>query len=104
MEVSSDYRTRQRKDNSLPTHLSSAMLSRPSNLPPGYIRVERGRNAGPLGHLASPPARARGLLARPARPPEGGGLVAQLASWPPREHATLRKRISVFVSSGSILP
>src|SRR5438128_12480143 len=59
----------------------SAMLSRPSNLPHGYIRRRKG-------------ARARGLFATlPARPPERGaswpgpparrrGPVAQLASRP----------------------
>src|SRR5437762_4381955 len=105
MEVLSDYRTRQRKDNRLPTHLSECHALAALGSAPRLHQVSKGgRNAGPRGHLASPPARAQGLLATlPARPPERG------ASWPPcrpapREHATLRKRIPVSVSSASLLP
>src|SRR5260370_10988641 len=79
MEVLSDYRTRQRKDNRLPTHLSECHAFAPSNLPHAYIRRRKGaRTQGLLATLPSrppergatlpvPPAKARGLMARPAR-------------------------------------
>src|SRR5207249_8100162 len=80
MEVLSDYRTRQRKDNRLPTHLSEC-------------HALAALGSAPRLHQVSKGARTQGLVATlPARPPERG------ASWPscrpaPRKHATLRKRI-----------